>query len=117
MQAMLGHQPAHGGAIALVILLLDAERLVLRHLEERGDIAADPLIDLLPEIEVMRIERVVEIEHPGLDLLKSTRCGAAFRWNSELFLAPDGGRRLAADINGDEPGGNQGARGAVLMIA
>ena len=31
-QPVLGHQPAHRGAVALVVILLHAERLVLRTL-------------------------------------------------------------------------------------
>jgi hypothetical protein len=65
--AVLGHQSAHRRAVALVIILLDAERVLMRNLEVVGDIVADALVDLLPQIEMMRIERVVEIEHPGLD--------------------------------------------------
>ena len=72
VEPVLGHQSAHGGAIALVIVLLDPEGLVLRDLEEFGDVGADAVVDLLPE-QVMRIERVVEIEHPGFDVRKSTR--------------------------------------------
>ena len=34
LHAVLGHQPAHGGAVALVIVLLDPERLVLGDLQE-----------------------------------------------------------------------------------
>ena len=68
VHAVLGHQPAHRGAVALVIVLLHPERLVLADLEEVRDEGADAVVDLLPEIEVMRIERVVEIEHPGLDM-------------------------------------------------
>jgi hypothetical protein len=70
---VLGHQPAHGGAVALVIVLLNAEGLVVRHFQEFGDEIANALINLLPEIEVMRVERVVEIEHPGLDGAETAR--------------------------------------------
>ena len=45
----------------------------MRHLQEVRDVVADALVDLLPEIEVMRIERVVEIEHPGLDAAEAAR--------------------------------------------
>ena len=79
LHAMLGHHSAHGGAVAPVIVLLHAKRLVLRHLQEVGDIGADALVDLLPEIEVMRVERVVEIEHPGLDVAEAARRKAGRR--------------------------------------
>ena len=73
LHAVLGHQPAHGGAVALVIVLLHAEGLVVRHFQKIGDVVADALVHLLPEIEMMRIERVVEIEHPGLDVAEAAR--------------------------------------------
>ena len=68
VHAVLGHHAAHGGAVALVIVLLDREGLVGRDLQEVRDEVADARIDLLPQIDVMRIERVVEIEHPGVDM-------------------------------------------------
>jgi hypothetical protein len=37
-------------------------------LQEIGDVVANALVDLLPEIEVMRVQGVVEIEHPGFDI-------------------------------------------------
>ena len=73
---VLGHHPAHRGAVAAVIVLLHAERLVAAHLEEVGDVAADAFVDLLPQVQVMRIERVVEVEHPGRDMGESARRGA-----------------------------------------
>ncbi len=54
IEPVLGHQPAHGGAVALVIILLHAEGLVLRHFQEFGDVSADAVVDLLPQ-QVMRI--------------------------------------------------------------
>src|SRR6476661_1235547 len=34
---------------------------------------ADTLVDLLPQIDVMRVQRVVEVEHPGVDIVKRAR--------------------------------------------
>jgi hypothetical protein len=59
---MLGHHAAHGGAIAAVIVLLDSSGFVRGDLEPGADELADPRIDLLPQIDVMRIKGVVEIE-------------------------------------------------------
>src|SRR6266566_3547163 len=50
---------------------LDPERLLGTDLEKIRDEIPDAGIDLLPQIQVMRVERVVEIEHPGLDLRES----------------------------------------------
>src|SRR6185312_16205666 len=75
LEAMFGHQSAHRRAIALVVVLLHPERLFLGHFEEVGDVGADALVDLLPEIEVMRIECVVEVEDPCLDVAEAARRG------------------------------------------
>ncbi len=91
LEPVLLHQAAHGGAVAAVIILLQPERLVAADLEKVDDVVADALIDLLPEIEVMRIERVVEIEHPGLDLAKTAliagAVAAALGHDGELVVA------------------------------
>ena len=73
LHAVLGHQPAHRGAVALVIVLLQPECFLVGDLEEVRDVVADALVHLLPEIDVVRIERVVEIEHPGLDVAEGAR--------------------------------------------
>src|SRR5262245_9799359 len=70
---VLGHQPTHRRAVAPVVILLHAERLLVRDVEKTRDVVADALVHLLPQIEVMRVERVVEIEHPGLDMVEPAR--------------------------------------------
>ena len=67
LETVLLHQAAQRRAVAPVIVLLQPERFVVRDFEEVDDVVADALVDLLPQIEMMRIERVVEIEDPGLD--------------------------------------------------
>ncbi len=79
LHAVLGHQPAHRSAIALVVVLLQPEGVVVRDVEEVRDVIADALVDLVPEVQVMRIERVVEVEHPGLDPLETAPRRAAGR--------------------------------------
>src|SRR5215207_1351115 len=74
--AMLGHQSTHRGAVTFVVILLQPECLLVSDREETGDIVADALVDLLPQIDMMWIERVVQIEYPGLDMIERTRCGA-----------------------------------------
>ena len=76
LHAVLDHQAAHRGAVALVVVLLQPERLLVGDLEEVRDVVADAAVDLLPEIDVMRIERVVEVEHPGLDMVEDARDAA-----------------------------------------
>src|ERR1700730_4002164 len=80
--AMLGHHAAHGGAIAEIIVLLDSPRFRGRYIQPRADDLADPCIDLLPQIDVMRIQRVVEIEHPGVDVVEGA--GGVFHWFKNL---------------------------------
>src|SRR5216683_396853 len=55
LHAVLGHEPAHRGAVALVVVLLHPEGLRVRDLEKAGDVVPDSLVDLLPEIEVVGI--------------------------------------------------------------
>src|SRR5213080_1228881 len=73
MHAMLGHHAAHGGAVAPVIIFLDAAGFLGGYAEEARNELADPRIDLLPQIDVMRVQRVVEIEHPGVDVGEGAR--------------------------------------------
>src|SRR5262249_45965083 len=70
---VLGHQAAHRGAVALVVILLQPEGVLPADLEIVRDVVADALVDLLPKIDMMRIERVVEIEHPGVDPVERAR--------------------------------------------
>ncbi len=72
VHAMLGHHTAHGGAVAAIVVLLDPARFLWRNFEPGADELADPDVDLLPQIDVMRIQRVVEIEHPGIDVGEGT---------------------------------------------
>src|SRR5262249_48769081 len=67
---LLDHNTPHRGAIAPVEILLLAEGIVIGGVEEFCDVVANAFIDLLPEVEVMRVERVVEVEHPGVDVSK-----------------------------------------------
>src|SRR5438067_7160075 len=74
VHAVFGHHAAHGGAIAVVVVLLDPARLLRGYLEPCADELADPDIDLLPQVDVMRVQRVVEIEHPGIDMGEGAGC-------------------------------------------
>src|SRR5258708_34941066 len=69
--AVLGHHAAHRRAVALIVFLLDAMGLVARHAEELRDIVADAGIDLLPQVDLARVQRVVEVEHPGVDMAEA----------------------------------------------
>src|SRR6202012_4051276 len=71
--AMLGHHAAHRGAVAPIVVLLNPARFFRGYFQPGADELADPLVDLLPQIDVMRVKRVVEIEHPGVDMVKGAR--------------------------------------------
>ena len=61
---VLDHQAAQRRAVAAVIILLNAKCLVGRDLEKFPDEIPDALVDLVPEVAMMRVERVVEVEYP-----------------------------------------------------
>src|SRR6478609_3656846 len=84
--AVLGHHAAHAGAVAAIIILLDPARFVRRDPEKGTDEFPDPGVDLLPQIDVMRIQRVVEIEHPGADMGKGA--GRGFHAVTNLPVVP-----------------------------
>src|SRR5262249_16797400 len=94
LEAVLRHQPAHGCAVALVIILLQPERLVVGDFQEVRDVVANAHVDLLPEIEMMRVERVVEIENPGLDIGKTAR--GALIHSLKLKIIQPASRHVAA---------------------
>ena len=72
--AVLGHHAAHGCAVALVVLLLDAMGASSGILEILRDVVTDPGVDLLPQVDLARIQRVVEVEHPGVDMAEAAVC-------------------------------------------
>ena len=75
---MLQHQPAQRRAVTMIIMFLQrAQRQGVEakqaHHEQR-----DARVDFRPKIRCLRIERIVEIEHPCVDLRK-TRCEIGHR--------------------------------------
>jgi hypothetical protein len=48
LHAVFGHQPAHRGAIAFVVIFLQAKCLLGSDLEIARDVVANALVDLLP---------------------------------------------------------------------
>src|SRR6266436_3613537 len=55
----------------LVRISLRPARCLRGYFEPGADELTDPCVDLMPQIDVMRIERVVEVEHPGIDVGES----------------------------------------------
>src|SRR3954451_2596200 len=84
VHAVFAHHAAHGSAIAPVIVLLDPTGFLCGNPEEGADELANPRIDLMPKINVMRIQRVVEVEHPGVDIGKE----AGFFHHRSIMSSP-----------------------------
>src|SRR5262245_27432472 len=76
---MQAHQPRERGAVLVVIGFGQALRLVQRDAEAIGDELAHAPVDLREQIAVGRVERVVEIEHLGLDVIEAACQSAAIR--------------------------------------
>ena len=85
LHAVLGHHSPHRRSIAPVIILLQPEGLRLCDLEEARDVISDALVHLLPEIDVVWIKRVVEIEYPGLGMREAT---GKLGWHSAESCEP-----------------------------
>src|SRR5580700_5752677 len=109
LEAVLLHQSAERRAVAPVIVLLQQERLLARDLEETDDVVADALVDLLPQIEMVRIERVIEVENPSLGSFEridpagifdpAKAAGGAFIHSADSILPQFPARRLTATPN------------------
>ena len=68
LDVMLDHQPAQCRAVFVEHRLLDEPRFGLVDVEQLRHEGADPDVDLVEQPAARRIERVVEIEHPGVDM-------------------------------------------------
>ena len=68
IDVMLLHQPLQRRAVALVIVFLQRARGHAVETEQLGQEQRDPLVDLRPDLRLMRIQRVVEVEDPVVDM-------------------------------------------------
>ena len=71
----LHHQRLQGRPVAMVEILLQGAGREPVEPVEAHDVEGDALVDLRPDPGVARIERVVEIEHPGVDVAKAAGLG------------------------------------------
>ena len=71
--AMVQHEAAERCAIGAEILLLEGPRFLLGDPEMPGDELAHALVDLGEQIDVGRIERIVEIKDPVADMRQPPR--------------------------------------------
>src|SRR3546814_19377360 len=75
------------------IVLLEPPRLDRVATEKARDISADPLVDPREQVRRRRIERVVEIEDPGVDMGKiSAHCRARLGGGAKAGQAGSGKR-------------------------
>jgi len=80
-------------AVAAIVVLLNPARLIGWYFEISTDELADPLVDLLPQVDVMRIKRVVEVEHPGIDVGEGA---GGFHHNLSAVMPANGSRKMRA---------------------
>src|SRR5680860_1332512 len=73
------HETGKRGAVLGVVALPQRMRLVERKIEGVGDERAHALVHLREQVAVRRIERVVEIEHPSLDMAETVDMAKAAR--------------------------------------
>src|SRR3546814_18664516 len=67
------HQPRKRGAVRVEVILLYAPRLHPVAVQKIGDEPAHALVDLREDIGLGRIERVVEVEYPRIDMVERKR--------------------------------------------
>ena len=71
LDPVIGHQPGERGAVGVEIILLHLARRHRIEAEQFLDILPDPPVDQFEQIAAVRIEAVVEIEDPGVDMGKA----------------------------------------------
>jgi hypothetical protein len=72
---VLLHEAFQGRAVAVIEILLQRPRRQAIEPVELGDVGRDAVVDLRPHPGLVRIERVVEIEDPGVDMAEPPRIG------------------------------------------
>src|SRR3546814_11216757 len=83
----------------MVIALLQCARLVRLELQKLGDIGAHVPVDLREQVDVMRIERVVEIEDPVSDMGEFGGLGDGL-WRVHTALSTPAERKNTGKPNG-----------------
>jgi hypothetical protein len=73
VDVVLLDEAAQRRAVAVVEVLLQRPRRQAVEPEQLHDVERDALVDLRPHPRLVRIERVVEVEDPGVDLLEAAR--------------------------------------------
>lgn len=68
-----GHQAREGGAVVAVVLLLQAVSLLAVDIQQLADEGPHLDVDLREQVAGRRIKRVVQVEHPDVDLREIRR--------------------------------------------
>ncbi len=94
IDTVLAHQARERGAVREEIILLDAARLDRIATDQLHDILAHPHVDQREQIGARRIERVIEIENPVVDMRQlASMAGQALGGGEEASQAmPPNGR-------------------------
>jgi hypothetical protein len=64
IDGVMDHQALQRRAMIEIILLLQGARVLTRQAEQGRDVSRHVLVDLGEEIDMMRVQRVVEVEDP-----------------------------------------------------
>ena len=65
---VLAHQTLQRRAVAMIVVFLKRTRRKPVEAEQLRHEQRDPRVDLRPDTRLVRIQRVVEVEHPGVDM-------------------------------------------------
>jgi hypothetical protein len=68
LDAVLHHETAQRRAVADVEVFLDRVCIGVADREQPGDKVPDPIVDLANQVRVRGLKRIVEVEHPRIDV-------------------------------------------------
>ena len=86
VDAVFLHQPLQRRAVALVIIFLQRPRRHAVEAEQLRQEERDALVDLRPDLRLMRIERVVEVEDPMVDMAESVHVGQEWQVGGDVSV-------------------------------
>ena len=96
---VLEHEAAQSGAVLAEVALLQLVGLLPINVEGGGNVVADALAHLVEEVRTRRIEGVVEVEYPGVDVSEvgGARCRARAVGQLHWPLEPSAPHLVAVD--------------------
>src|SRR3546814_2240566 len=100
--AVVQHQPVQGGAVFEEVTLLQYPRLFRHDAEDATDIRLDALVHLGEQVAMRRVEGVVEVEYPDLDIVqRSPPAGGRYRFRGRHAILPSTDHRARAMLGED----------------